>query len=399
MTTNILRINFYLTGIIIIMLFTINNLFAQVHSATSAHTSFDGLSMTGYQGWFRTPTDGFNRGWRHYGGGGAFKPGFASIEYWPDMREADEDEKYLTEFVFDDGSPAYVFSSVHPKTVNRHFQWMKEYGIDGALMQRFRSDFGLKSSMNRVLENGLAAAREHGRAIALMYDIGANIHVNGVPNDAKRTQEVNRIFDDWKYLIDNLGLTTGGDDQPYLYHKGKPLIVLWGVGFSHRHTSTGLDMQYWVELVDSLQNSPGYGGCSIMFGVPSRWRTGDIGLSAAEYFKFIELIKKIDIVEPWHTSRFSRNDMTTEFKSLVEDDIAWCDAYGIQYVPTVSPGIREKILHGNDYEKFREGGYYFWDMAKAALEAGSEMLYLGMFDEIDEGHTHHTRQYHLLQDF
>ncbi|NKB71864.1 MAG: T9SS type A sorting domain-containing protein [Candidatus Latescibacteria bacterium] len=371
---------------IALVLLTATNLLAQKHSPTSAHTSYTGLIMTGYQGWFGTPGDGVTNNWRHYNGGNGFRPGSASIEYWPDMREADEDEKYSTDFVFADGAPAYVFSSVHPKTVMRHFQWMKEYGIDGAFMQRFRSDFGKRPTLNAVLKNGLDAARAQGRAISLMYDIGANIRINGVPNDAKRTQEVNLILDDWKALLDDLQLTTGGADQPYLYHNGKPLIVLWGVGFNHRHTATGLDIQYWADLVDSLQNAPGYGGCSIMLGVPRSWRTGGGDcISGSEHAKMLELIKTVDIIQPWHTSRYRRTQMGTAFKNVVSDDIAWCETNGIDYTPTISPGIREKILHGNGYEQFREGGYYFWDMARAAIEAGSKMLYLGMFDEIDEG--------------
>ena len=154
--------------------------------------------------------------------------------------------------------------------------------------------------------------------------------------------------------------------------------------------TTGLDMQYWVELVDSLQNSPEYGGCSIMLGVPTKWRNGGGDcVSGSEHQKMLELIKTIEIIQPWHTSRFRRDQMATEFKSLVEADVNWCKENGVGYTPTVSPGIREKILHGNGYEKYREGGYYFWDMAKAAIEAGSEMLYLGMFDEVDEGTQYH----------
>ncbi len=390
MKINLIRNMFLTSCITILFLFTSQNVYSQIHSTTSAHTSYTGLSMTGYQGWFGTPGDGGTNSWRHYSGENGFQPGSASIEYWPDMREADEDEKYLTSYVKNDGTPCYVFSSVHPKTVSRHFRWMKEYGIDGAFMQRFRSDLSRWPTVNKILGNALNAAWEHQRAIALMYDIGANIHIDGVPNDAKRTEEVNLIFNDWKTLIDELSLTTGGDNQPYLYHNGKPLIVLWGVGFNHRHNTTGLDVQYWVELVDSLQNSPEYGGCSIMLGVPRSWRNGGSDcISGEEHTKMIELIKSVDIIQPWHTSRYRRDQMLTEFKAIVKDDIAWCKANGIDYTPTISPGIREKILHENDYEKPREGGYYFWDMARAAIDAGSEMLYLGMFDEVDEGTQYH----------
>ena len=368
-----------------------NSLKAQVHGETSAHTSYNRISMTGYQGWFGTPTDGITGNWRHYKGNGAFKPGAASIEYWPDMREADDDEKYITEFVYENGEPAYVFSSAHPKTISRHFQWMKEYGIDGAFMQRFRSDFGLKATMNRILDNAYDAAKEHGRAICLMYDLsGLNIKTNGIVSASKRTNEVNIMFNDWKDLVNTYELTTSGDDQPYLYHKGKPLVVLWGLGFNSRHDENGYDVQLWIDLVEKFQNDPGYGGCSIMLGVPRNWRTGGGDcISGEEHDKMITLIKKVDIIKPWHTSRYKRSEMKTQFKDILVDDIAWCKANGLEYTATISPGIREKILHGNGYEKSREGGYYFWDMAKVAIDAGIEMLYLGMYDEVDEGTQYH----------
>ncbi len=358
-----------------------------VHSKTSAHTSYKGLSMTGYQGWFGTPGDGVTNEWRHYNKGDEFKPGAATIEYWPDMREADEDEKFETEFKHQDGSTAYVFSSTNPKTVNRHFRWMKEYGIDGAFMQRFRSDFHIIPVLNKVLKNGLDAARENGRAIALMYDVsGTTVKVDVVFNDALRKKEVDRIFDDWKELVDKYSLTTGGDDQPYLYHNGKPLIALWGLGFANRD----YDVQYFIDLVDLFQNDPTYGGCSVMLGVARGWRTADQGsITGDEYNKMIELFKKVDIIHPWHTSGFGRNDMENNFRDQVQKDIEWCNKFGIDYTPTISPGMREKILQSNNFELDREGGYFFWDMSKAAIEAGSEMLYLGMFDEIDEGTQYH----------
>ena len=128
MNTTVVKI---LILLVTVVLWNTQDGFAQVHSATSAHTTYTGHSMTGYQGWFGTPGDGGTNSFRHYNGRDGFKPGSASIEYWPDMREADEDEKYPTSYVKTDGTPCYVFSSVHPKTVSRHFQWMKEYGIPG----------------------------------------------------------------------------------------------------------------------------------------------------------------------------------------------------------------------------------------------------------------------------
>ena len=99
--------------------------------------SMTGKVLCGYQGWFSTPEDGFRCGWSHYGNAGKFEPGFCGIDLWPDVSELDPDEKYTTPFRHADGSTAYVFSSVNPKTVRRHFRWMREYGLDGVMLQRF----------------------------------------------------------------------------------------------------------------------------------------------------------------------------------------------------------------------------------------------------------------------
>ena len=375
--------------IVAFLLMSAHSSYGQKHSATSAHTTYTGLSMAGYQGWFGTPNDGGTNNWRHYNGSNGFKPGSAKVEYWPDMREADADELHTTDFTFNDGSPATVYSAVNPKSVNRHFQWMKEYGIDGAFVQRFKSDFGIRTTLNKVMLNALEGAETNNRAIAVMYDIGANIYETGTDTasvNKRRTYHVNEVFNDWKQMVDELRLTTRGDKQAYLYHNGKPMVALWGVGFPHRNNPTGLDTQFWIELVDKFQNDPIYGGCSVLLGVPTYWRQGGNDcITGSEHTKMLELIKNVDAIMPWHTSRFERSVMATTYKSIVTADLTWCNTANVAYAPCISPGIREKILAGNGYEKYREGGYYFWDMAKAAIEAGSKMLYLGMFDEIDEG--------------
>src|SRR5579862_4740220 len=86
-------------------------------------STLTGKVMSGYQGWFTTPGDGSDRGWRHYSSRGQFKPGSCNIDLWPDMSELDDDEKYPTPFRHKDGAVATVFSSHHPKTVLRHFRW------------------------------------------------------------------------------------------------------------------------------------------------------------------------------------------------------------------------------------------------------------------------------------
>ena len=93
--------------------------------------------MAGYQGWFRAEGDGSGLGFDHYQKGRTFRPGNCTIDLWPDLSEFEDDELFPTAFRHKDGSTAHVFSSIHPKTVDRHFSCMAEYGIDGAFVQRF----------------------------------------------------------------------------------------------------------------------------------------------------------------------------------------------------------------------------------------------------------------------
>ncbi len=107
--------------------------------------------------------------------------------------------KYKTPFKFADGSPAYVFSSYDESTVDLHFKWMKEYVIDGVLIQRFFSvltDKGRINHNDKVLASAIKAANKYGVAIALMNDIGSM-------DDSK----YKLVIENWKHIIDDLKLT------------------------------------------------------------------------------------------------------------------------------------------------------------------------------------------------
>lgn len=136
------------------------------------YNSYKGLVMAGYQGWFNTPDDGAGRGWHHYESRKGFTPGSCTIDLWPDMSEYKV--TYPTDFTYDDGTPAHVFSSYDESTVDTHFRWMQEYGLDGVFMQRFvaeiRNNSGRKH-FNKVLASAMKAANKYERAIAVMYDL------------------------------------------------------------------------------------------------------------------------------------------------------------------------------------------------------------------------------------
>ena len=61
-------------------------------------------------------------------------------QQWPSTRELDQDELYtIPGLSLPSSLPAQVFSSRNPKTVCRHFRWMREHHIAGVFLQRFLS--------------------------------------------------------------------------------------------------------------------------------------------------------------------------------------------------------------------------------------------------------------------
>jgi hypothetical protein len=138
-------------------------------------STLEGKVMCGYQGWFNAEGDGAERGWVHWTKKrGALADGNAKIDLWPDVSELGADERFTTSFQRADGKAAEVFSSFKAATVLRHFQWMREYGIDGAFVQRFAG--GLRDPRvlrhNNVVLGPLPRRRaSNGRAYAVMYDL------------------------------------------------------------------------------------------------------------------------------------------------------------------------------------------------------------------------------------
>ena len=342
------------------------------HSKTSKFISYRGLIMAGYQGWFNAPADGAGRGWNHYRKGKLFQPGNCSIDIWPDMSEYKR--KYSTDFRLPNGDPAYVFSSYDKSTLQLHFKWMREYNLDGVFIQRFISTLNNKASLNHnnvVMKNAYDAAVKNGRAIAVMYDLSGS-----KPDDVKA------VINDWKYLVDSIKVTSRGNTQSALYHNGKPLVVIWGVGFGddkRKYTTSDVE-----KVVEFLKNDPVYGGCSIMLGVPAYWRT--FGKDTEKNPELHVLLKKVDIIHPWFVGRYNEESYPS-FKQVIEGDMAWCKNHNLDYVPVVFPGFswHNMNLQSQQDATPRNRGNFYWAQLSGAIAMGAEMVYVAMFDEIDEG--------------
>jgi hypothetical protein len=351
------------------------------HSSSSRFPSYEGRIMCGYQGWFRAPGDGSGNRWGHYGAQGRFDPDHCTIDLWPDVSEYEK--TYPTGFRQGDGSPARVFSSRDASTIDRHFRWMKDYGIDGVFMQRFfdvtRNEHSRREG-RVILSNALKSSQTHGRAIAVMYDLSG----------LNPGEDCSSVIADWKELVDELKLTSQGDDQTYLYHRGKPLVAIWGLGFPDRpYDIRDIGFQ---ELLDFLKNDPEYGGCSVMLGVPTYFRELYNDCTPDPFLH--ELIEQADIVMPWMVQRFT-SLLHNEFQRYgehIRQDIAWCKSRNVDYVPCVYPGFSWHNLSRHDFggrhpldQNPRQKGAFYWGLLSQAIKSNAQMIYVAMFDEVDEG--------------
>lgn len=335
------------------------------------HTVSPGLVMAGYQGWFNTPSDGADRGWHHYEFRGRFEPGYCKFDLWPDMTEYEK--KYETPFRFADGTVAKVFSPYDESTVNLHFKWMKDYGLDGVFMQRFvaeiKSPSG-KKHFNKVLQSAAKAALQYDRTICVMYDLSG-----------MNSGDVDVMINDWKELMSITRFTDRSKNSNYLSNDGKPVIAIWGVGFDDGRKYNLDDIERLIKFFKSEEG----GNCSILLGIPTYWR--EQGRDCIDDAKFLEVVQMADIIHPWFVGRF-KEDGYDQFKSLIGKDQAWSQSHGKKYMPVVFPGFswNNMLPPGRPSSTIpRNKGSFLWKQLQGATSQGAQMIYVAMFDEIDEG--------------
>ncbi len=276
--------------------------------------------------------------------------------------------------VLANGQPAYVFSSYDESTVDLHFKWMKDYGIDGAFLQRFITtlkDPKGKLHYKKVFSAALKAAQKYGRAVSVIYDFSG-----------MKAEDYNIVIQDWKNLIKEYKLNKKDSYENYLFHRQKPLVAIWGVGFNDGRKYGYTEVE---KIIDFLKHDPVYGGCSILMGVPTFWR--ELKSDTQSDPQLHTLIKKIDIVQPWFVGRYNEETYSKFEDEGVKDDIKWCKKYGLDYVPVVYPGFSWRNMRPNDpFDAIpRNKGNFLWKQLAGAIESGANMIYVAMFDEIDEG--------------
>lgn len=324
--------------------------------------------LLGYQGWFACPGDGsLPDRWVHWFRQNNPVATNATVDFWPDVAELDADELFSTRLTLADGSPAKVYSANQPKTVARHFQWLRENDLDGVFLQRFTSEladprfFALR---NRVTENVRAGAETNGRVFAIMYDI------SGQPASSL----LYTLTNDWNFLTQKMRVT---ESERYLRQRGKPVVALWGFGFSGR-SDTPAQALAAIHFFKAA-------GCTVVGGVPTFWRT--LNHDAQTNAAWAQTFRAFDVISPWSVGRYRDDAGADNFaKTLIAPDLAAATNAGGDYMPVIFPGFSWHNLNGGPANEIpRRGGEFFWRQIYNAVNAGCPMLYGAMFDEMDEG--------------
>lgn len=353
--------------------------------------TFKGRVMCGYQGWFTVPGDESNsRGWTHYTakGCGKFEPGYSCIEYWPDVTEYEK--TYDTPFVHPDGTTAKVFSSADKSTADLHFKWMKEYGIGGAIIQRFKSTVEACASGSDlhsldVLANCIEASKKYGIAIMVEYDLSG----------LSASDDLDMLIKDWDMLNEKFHLTDPKVCPTYLWEKGKPMVGFFGVGLN-KGDNTADQYLYLFDNIKGRDNQKG--ACSYFAGTGYAWLAS--GGSAKPFIEWEEVYKRCAVISPWAVGAFSSLSAIESRMAQVANDLKWCNRQGVIYAPVAFPGFSWRNMStnwnatgtayewdsANCYEQIpREGGMFLWKLLARYREVGAEAAFVAMFDEIDEG--------------
>ena len=268
-----------------------------------------------------------------------------------------------------------VYSAQDYSTVDLHFKWMRDYNIDGAFVQRFISRFktygASAQNTDRVLFGCRTAAEAYGRAFVVMYDVSDTFS-----SDA---QLYDTITYDW---INRARSYTNSPN--YLFHKGKPLVVVWGMGKDSRWP---VSPKVALDIVNFFKTA----GCTVMGGLDNDWRLLGSGCrtNIDQGVSWTNVNSAYDVISPWFVGTFGGIAGADSMKQThLIPDIQNCNSRGVDYMPVVWPGFSWSNWKEGAGDRFNQhprlGGNYLWRQAYNAKTAGANMLYLAMFDEVDE---------------
>ncbi len=311
-----------------------------------------GKITVGYQGWFACPGDSAPiDAWWHWSENESNPPApdNMGLKSWPEV------SMYTTTFETDftnlgNGKPAALFSSYTDQTVNIHFKWIHNDGIDCAALQRFNPTGGEGPTRDSMAAKVNRAAIANWVKFYIMYDVSGWINM------------CTQIKTDWTNKM-----SAYTSSPAYAYENGKPVVCIWGFGFDDGNhpwvADTCINVISWFKAQ----------GCYVIGGVPTYWRTS----TNDSYADFTSVYDSFNMISPWMIGRIG--DITDEnlfYTNITQADQAYCNAKGIAYQPCILPGDMQAGQ--------RDNGNFMWTQFYNEIKDGCQGIYISMFDEYNE---------------
>ena len=322
-----------------------------------------GKTTAGYQAWFHASED-LDHGWGHWSDGTAPEAGNVHPEMFPDFSEYPEHVMHRTRFEpYPDGKPVKIYEAHEPASIDVHFRWMKEYGIDGVGVQRFYGNTSRDTEPEPTHLTAIRdAAQKYGRIFYIMYDMSGSGHYG--------REAIERIKLDFIHNVEEKGLTAS---PCYAHAEQKPVVCIWGLaGTEPGRYPVAKDA---AQLVGWLQSR----GYFVIGGLPdNRWTEVED--------EYAEVYAMLDMASPWTPGRFRKETLEDWIVRHMERDKKYCKAHHMYYEPVLFSGFSwcNFCAGGNPDATPREAGQFLWSQAKLYAKAGADSAYLAMFDEYDE---------------
>jgi hypothetical protein len=219
-----------------------------------------------------------------------------------------------------------------------------------------------RPSFDKVLRHVRKSAAQTGRVYAICYDL------SGTPAE----QIENLITSDWKRLVETERITK---DQTYLHHQEKPVVFVWGF-FEDR-----FEAELAHRVIDFFQKDGPYQATvdrrlPVELADGPRSRVGQ-GVSQARRDQPLERGKL-------HHDRPSEvgghRDLETRSR---RSQGTWGGAFCPWFIPA-SLGRTSKAKRAVRDTIPRLKGQFYWRQFVTAAELEMPMVYVAMFDEVDE---------------
>ncbi|MEI3802463.1 MULTISPECIES: lectin [unclassified Chitinophaga] len=312
-----------------------------------------GKITVGYQGWFAANGDGSPiNAWWHWTQNWGASPSSTNngIKSWPDVR--DYSSTYQTAWAnLGNGQPAKLFSSFNDQTVNTHFLWMQQNGIDAAALQRFNPNGTEGPVRDAITAKVKTAAENYGRKFYIMYDVSG------------WTNMQSEIKTDW-----TTKMSAYTSSSAYAKQNGKPVVCIWGFGFNDSNHPWSAAV--CLDVINWFKNQ----GCYVIGGVPTHWRTETSDSRPG----FLATYSALNMISPWMVGRIGNvADADNFYTNVNTPDQAYCNNNGIDYQPCVLPGDLQ--------EHQRAHGDFMWRQFYNMVRVGAQGIYISMFDEYNEG--------------